>query len=254
MHLQLQFSFSILQSMKKRSRKGAIIVAVILSVLFIAFLTARLSGMLQSYNVPTASMRPTIQVGSKIWTSNLVKPKRFDIINFRYTDTLYKMGEHTRVSRLVGLPGDRIEVRNGDLYVNDQAVDDQLSLLHDYIIASTNTPRVTELAKIEEATLVSSPDPDIQVLEDSTKVYLTKEQLGLLKKEKIPFHRYLLPQEGNNETRAAFGKEWNADSFGPYTVPADHYFVMGDSRHQSQDSRYIGPIPVSNWTGTVLNH
>lgn len=239
--------------MKKKTRKGAIIIAIVLSALFVAFLTARITNMLQSYTVPSAAMRPTVKVGTKVWTSNLVKPKRFDIISFKYTDTLYQLGKHTRLSRLVGLPGDQIEVRNGDLYVNDQAVDHQLNLLHDYIIASANAQQVTELIKFEEDPQ-GSPDPDIQVLGDSTKVYLTGEQLELLQKAKISFHRYLIQQEGNDETRAAFGKEWNADNFGPYTVPANHYFLMGDSRHQSQDSRYIGPVPVSNWMGTVFNH
>jgi signal peptidase I len=46
--------------------------------------------------------------------------------------------------------------------------------------------------------------------------------------------------------------DWNADHFGPLTVPADHYFILGDNRHAAMDSRYLGFIPVKNYVATVL--
>lgn len=111
--------------------------------------------------VPTSSMAPTIPVGSRLFGFRLSyafsEPERGDIVIFRYPvdETQYF------VKRIIGLPGDKVEIKDGAVYINDTELDES-----DY-------------------------------LEVETK-----------------------------------------GTFGPYYVPEDSYFMMGDNRNNSSDSRY----------------
>ena len=114
-------------------------------------------------------------------------PKRFDVVICRYPGR----GDTNFVKRVVGLPGDKIQLVEGYLYVNDE--------------------------KMEEPYI-------------------------------------------NDEYRTG-----RLNTFGPYTVPEGKFFVMGDHRNNSNDSRSVGPIdrnmivghvrqvlyPFSQWRGIV---
>ena len=103
-------------------------------------------------------------------------PQRFDIVICRYPGR----GDTNFVKRVVGLPGDVVEIREGYLYVNDE--------------------------KYEEA-----------YIDDSYRV------------------------RGGS----------NGYSFGPYIVPEGEFFVMGDHRNNSNDSRALGSITRNMIVGHV---
>lgn len=81
--------------------------------------------------VPTASMEPTYMAGSACLSYRLIEPEKLergDIVLFRFTDdTLY-------VKRLIGLPGDEIVIDNGEVFVNNNKLDES-----DYLSASVIT-------------------------------------------------------------------------------------------------------------------
>ncbi len=177
-----------------REYAEAIVVAMLLAFAIRVFVV-------QAFKIPSGSMIPTLLIGDHILVSKLSygfqwpsdcrfhlsfppvtcyasqtvlpfsSPKRGDVIVFRYPED----EEKDFIKRIVGLPGDTVEIKNKTVYINGQAFDD-----------TAFTQRV---------------DP------------------GLI--------------DGLINPR---------DNFGPVTVPDDAYFVMGDNRDQSLDSRFWGYV------------
>ncbi len=129
------------------------------------------------FYVGSESMVPTLEVWDRVLINKLAydldEPERGDIVLFRSPEG----GEDPLIKRVVGLPGDTIEVRHDRLFLNG---------------------------------------------EPQREPYVNDEYLKL------------------------------QTSFGPLEVPADHVFVMGDNRGNSQDSRVFGPVPEENLIGEAL--
>jgi signal peptidase I len=155
----------------------------------------------QAFKIPSGSMKPTLLIGDHLLVSKsaygvklpfsdrvlipLGQPQRGEIIVFRFPEDRDK----DFIKRVIGLPGDVLEVRNKMVYINGQHLEDPWAHYSDRIILP----------------------PGIQ------------------------------PR----------------DNFGPVTVPADTYFVMGDNRDQSYDSRFWfggkgGFVPKADILGKAM--
>jgi signal peptidase I len=126
--------------------------------------------------IPAESMLPTLQVNDRLIIDKLAyrfsRPQRGDIIVFSPTENLQRQDyKEAFIKRIIGLPGDKVQVKNGKVYINDQP------LQEDYIQA-------------------------------------------------LPNYEY-----------------------GAEVVPANSYFVLGDSRNNSYDSHYWGFVPRQNIIG-----
>ena len=137
----------------------------------------------QAFKIPSGSMKPTLLIGDHLLVSKssygiklpfsdtvlvpIGDPERGDIVVFRFPEDRSK----DFIKRIIGLPGDKIEVRNKEVYINGKRIQDKWAHYTDRVILDRNSgqPR---------------------------------------------------------------------DFFGPVEVPADHYFVMGDNRDESYDSRF----------------
>jgi signal peptidase I len=197
----------------------------ILPFLVLALVLFSIRSSLADWNdVPTGSMKPTILEGDRVFINKLAydlkvpfttrhiaewgNPSRGDIVVF------YSPHDGKRlVKRVIGLPGDTIELRNNALVLNGQPVEYQ--------------PIAQELLRD-----VSSEDLAHSV-----------------------FASELLP--GQSHVIAAIPAIPALRNFGPVRVTDGHYFMMGDNRDDSFDSRYYGPVErkqvVGRATAVVLS-
>lgn len=181
----------------------------------------------QPFTIPSASMEPNLYEGDYIivskWSYGISKhsipfspplfngrimgsaPKRGDIVVFK----LPRDNKTDFIKRVIGLPGDRIQMISNKLYINDKPVDD--------VVVST-----------QEVQDIFGSHPVIQA------------------RETLPNGKSFMTQD--------FGPGNDLDDTPVYEVPVGHYFMMGDNRDNSIDSRVeqssgVGMVPAENLVG-----
>lgn len=146
----------------------SLVIAVVLALIIRTFI-------LQPFYIPTGSMEPNLMVQDHIIVNKIGyrfwEPQRGDIVVFRFP----KDPSKDFVKRLIGLPGDKVEIRKSKLYINGNLVPEK------YLPAGLE-----------------------------------------------------------------FG------SFGPTVIPENSYFMMGDNRNNSDDSRSWGVLPRENVIGKAV--
>jgi signal peptidase I len=212
------------QSDTAKPRKSAVreVVDVVVPALLIA-LTFQ-TFLFQPFKIPSESMKPTLLIGDYLFVSKYsygysrysiplspplfsgrifaAPPERGDVVVFR----LPADDSEDYIKRVIGLPGDRVQLRRGVLYLNDEPV--RRERIEDYV------------------------DPE----REGVRVERWRETLP----NGVTFTTLNLLEGGP------------LDDTPVYRVPADHYFMMGDNRDDSADSRVlpeVGYIPFENLVG-----
>ncbi|MDB4951729.1 MAG: signal peptidase [Gemmatimonadetes bacterium] len=200
-------------------------VAVVLFVVIRTFL-------LQAFTIPSESMEKTLLVGDYLMASNVVfgphipftehhipglrQPRHGDIVVFRpdYNEPVMDV-----VKRLIGEPGDTVQMVNHEMYRNGK--------------------------KLVEPYTVYGDQPDTPIGFTGTPGAFGPE----VKPERYGYHWHLdaLPKTVDRQTYHP-----TRDNWGPLVVPAGHYFLMGDNRDESLDSRFMGFIPREQIRGKPL--
>ena len=195
----------------------------------------------EPFNIPSGSMIPTLLVGDYLFVSKYsygyskyslpfspplfngrifgAMPHRGDVAVFKFP----RDNSTDYIKRIVGLPGDRMQVKAGVLYINGEPA---LRTSEGTFIAKDQGIR-TELRRYQET------------LPGGVKHDILKATDGL-----------------DNARRPGFDptKEFDPNNTPEYVVPPAHVFAMGDNRDMSSDSRFmnssgVGFVPVENLVG-----
>jgi signal peptidase I len=110
----------------------------------------------EAFQMPTASMSPTIEPADRFLACKLLKPRRWDLIAYWNNDP---HGRARYVKRLVALPGERLRFDGGGVFINDQAVEVPAVLAGKCHAKSPGTSRGTSLMRYRDGeTITLGPD------------------------------------------------------------------------------------------------
>ena len=168
------------------------------------------STLLEAFRVPVASNYPTIVPNDRFLANKVAyktsDPKRGDLIVFLNPEDR----RINYIKRVVAIAGDTVEIKDGQLYINDEKLQRQM---------------------LAQSTL------------DNIRVEVKGEPLeGDVFYETNGNAKYKIFLAGPPHNQAS-------SDFAKITVPAHHCFVLGDNRNLSQDSRHFGPIPLATVKG-----
>jgi signal peptidase I len=232
--------------MKERKQKSvfreyaeSIIIAVVLAVVMRQFVV-------QAFKIPSGSMEQTLEIGDHILVNKFLyrftSPERFDVIVFKYP------WEENRdfIKRVIALPGDRVQMRNQRIYVNDQPLKEPY--------AHYTSTRVRE----PFGPVVVPKKGDMIEIRQDKHLYLNGKQLHIPTGQR-PGGRFYPRDHGPAMTgfEVFYARLFPAGTslhkpIGPFVVQHDYYFALGDNRDNSKDSRYWGFVEDTRIKGKAF--
>lgn len=233
---------------KAKKKKGGLAETTRFLLLFFLFAILLRTFIVAPFMIPSGSMMPRMMIGDylfvakwpygysrysipfglasfdgRVWAS---EPKRGDIVVFRYPGK-----DEDYVKRLIGLPGDRVQMRGGQLVLNGRPV--PKVRVADWVMPVTPNSPCRYAGRIRLAPLE-----------------------GGRRLCRYPRYRETLPDGTSYEVLDQY--DGGPDDTPVYTVPAGHYFMMGDNRDDSADSRFsrqengVGLLPSDYVIGRAL--
>ena len=238
----------------------------------------------------SASMEATIKQGEKFYVAPARTFKQNDLAVFDYfgndysspPDDMgkYKLKWEKRVFRLIALSGDVVEIRQGEVYVNNEHFPAPRSAKIEYEVDS-KVP-IGEFEKMRPENYYSETSGDTLkyyvplTLDEASHYRIYSDVLKIQKDLREVFVNDTLYAKDSSEQR------WSSDNYGPLRIPSPGdsirvneanlklyhnipkihlglnivkeklYFLLGDNRHFAEDSRFIGLISHSKMFGVVL--
>jgi signal peptidase I len=208
------------------------VVTAVMALFFMTFIA-------QAAEVPSASMENTIYVGDRFLINKFIfapgpplpflpmrEIRRGDVIVFKYpsdinTDEEIVQYKTLFIKRVIGMPGETIEVRGAEVYIDDQPLAEH---------------RVVAL--------------DPQLGNDKAEL---KQLRPTTERAAEPYSVFYSPRTLSRSGREDFMQsDFRYGVNRPFKIPEGHYFVMGDNRDNSADSRVWGTVPRDLVVGKAL--
>jgi signal peptidase I len=198
------------------SKKAKVLIAVAATLfLALAGMAAYFLIFFRFVRVPTGSMANTIVPGDRVLCRMHVgEIKRGDIALFKLPTDPKVMYMH----RVIGLPGETIQVKGRRVLINGKELPEERALVR----------------------LASPEEPESSVVEVESK------PVGAQYRVYYDIEMSL----GGDEFETAHGMKYGAAE--PYRIPQGHYFLLGDSRNNSLDSRFYGTVPREFVVGKAI--
>jgi len=223
-----------LQKMIFRKKRTAILISSLLAI----FVIIKFTGVLSTFNIVENTMAPDLMNNSSIVTTNLADPNLGNLIVFKS-----KRLPEPSIFRIVAKEGDTLRIENGTVYRNGKNIDTNLSLVHTYALPMT---KIQELKKsklfYDDFGLRRKINLDTVVV-DAVDNLATSLNLLRMTNSK---------DRTDSDIRKVYSQNWNKDNFGPLVIKKNKFFVLGDNRDNSYDSRFIGLIDKTEIIGIKI--
>lgn len=243
-----------------------IIVAVAIALVFKAFI-------IEAFRIPTKSMENTLLPGDYLLVNKFIygartpnhipfseieipsfklpyisKPELNDLIvfEFPYENHEYVYDYHQNyIKRCIGIPGSKLEIVNRSIFINDTLITNPENLL---FTKQKSRPRSIPNPKIYPNDSKWNEDyyGPIIIPSEGDTVTFSKKNVGLY----FPIIKYELKDDSveiNNHKIFVNGNEIST-----YIIKQDYYFVLGDNRDESADSRFWGFVPDDKILGQAF--
>ena len=177
-----------------KARRNSLLDYAVIAVVAIGLALVIQAYLVKPYRIPSPSMVDTLEIGDRVLVNRVVYHlqdlEHGDVVVFRWP----KNRDVVFIKRVVGLPGDRLQAKDGKLYVDGVAQEEP------YVHKTNGVTDPTNPSGTIVGTTMSQP--------------------------------------------------WGLSD--EYTVPEGHYFMMGDNRTNSDDSRVWGPVPENDLIGEAF--